>query len=157
MKDNHNKAVKPNIAKKIALLIFAIISLSSLSGRSSEQKTKSDSQKACIFHVPVKTLPYNQFSELECVVEPGLKKTTTVKIFIRNSRERTFKEFPMQYHKGKYFFKIIPEMVQARRLYYFIVAEFSDFSIIAYPSDKPHKKPIRVKLYKKAVKVSKKR
>ena len=37
--------------------------------------------------------------------------------------------------KGVYAFRIIPEMVQSDSFYYFITAEFSNYSILAYPSN----------------------
>lgn len=101
-----------------------------------------------IYHIPPKKLPYNKFSVIECVVESDSLKLKTIKIFIRNSRERIFKEFPMQYKDGKYIFKLIPEMVRAKYLYYFITAEFTNFSIVAFPPDNPQKNPVKVNMVK---------
>lgn len=140
------------INRKVILLLIALAL--PLYCQNEPDSIKSSSAKILvnnkphIYHVPLKKLPYNKFSEIECVVEPGSQKLKTVKIFIRDSRERIFKEFPMKYKNGRYIFKLIPEMVRAKYLYYFITAEFTNFSIVAFPHENPQKNPVKVNIIK---------
>ncbi len=140
------------INKKVIflLIMFTFTLLGQTAPDSSENSSVQikSAKKPRIYHIPPKKLPYNKFSEIECVVESGSQKINTVKIFIRNSKERIFKEFPMQYKDGRYVFKLIPEMVRAKYLYYFITAEFTDFSIVAFPPDRPQKNPVKVNMVK---------
>lgn len=85
------------INRKVILLLIALAL--PLYCQNEPDSIKSSSAKILvnnkphIYHVPLKKLPYNKFSEIECVVEPGSQKLKTVKIFIRDSRERIFKNF----------------------------------------------------------------
>ncbi len=45
---------------------------------------------------------------------------------------------------GVYTFQLIPEMVQSDSFIYFITTEFSDFSLLAFPSKNPKINPIMV-------------
>jgi hypothetical protein len=96
-----------------------------------------------IHHQSPAAINYNQFSKLTCIVEePDGLQIKTVKIFIRNTKKELFSEFNMYNDDGVYTFQIIPEMARADSFYYFITAEFSDFSIQACPENNPEDNPI---------------
>jgi len=114
----------------INILLFSFISFASNSPQ--------------LYHQQVEELAYNQFDQITCVVEPGSLQINSVKIFIRFEESELFNEYSMVNDKGVYAFRIIPEMVRSDSFYYFITAEFSDYSIIAYPADNPKENPIIV-------------
>jgi len=95
-----------------------------------------------IHHQQPAAINYNQFSKLTCVVEPDGLQINTIKIFFRNTRKELFSEFSMYNDNGVYTFQIIPEMARSDSFYYFITAEFSDFSIQACPANNPTENPI---------------
>ncbi|GEM_PF-1590320 len=102
--------------------------------------------KPQIYHNISKFLPRNGFATLNCVVETADLRLKAVKIFLRCDNEQNFKEFPMYYARGTYCLDLIPEMLQGKRLYYFIIAEFNNNIAIAFPHDKPNDNPISVPL-----------
>ncbi len=114
----------------INILLFSFISFASNSPQ--------------LYHQQVEELAYNQFDQITCVVEPGSLQINSVKIFIRFEEGELFNEYTMVNDKGVYAFRIIPEMVRSDSFYYFITAEFSDYSIVAYPADNPKENPIIV-------------
>ena len=114
----------------INILLFSFISFASNSPQ--------------LYHQQVEELAYNQFDQITCVVEPGSLQINSVKIFIRFEEGELFNEHTMVNDKGVYAFRIIPEMVRSDSFYYFITAEFSDYSIVAYPADNPKENPIIV-------------
>jgi len=95
-----------------------------------------------IHHQQPAAINYNQFSKLTCIVEPDGLQIKTVKIFFRNTKKELFSEFNMSNDNGTYTFQIIPEMARSDSFYYFITAEFSDFSIQACPANNPAENPI---------------
>lgn len=97
-----------------------------------------------LYHQQVNELAYNQFNQITCVVEAGSLQINSVKIFIRFEEGELFNEHTMVNNKGVYAFRIIPEMVRSDSFYYFITAEFSDYSIVAFPADNPEENPIVV-------------
>ncbi len=97
-----------------------------------------------LYHQQVEKLAYNQFDQITCVVEAGSLQINSVKIFIRFEEGDLFNEYSMVNDKGVYAFRIIPEMARSDSFYYFITAEFSDYSIVAYPADNPKENPIVV-------------
>jgi hypothetical protein len=97
---------------------------------------------AQIYHQQPELIPYSQYSKLTCLVEPGDLKVNTVKIFVRNTPKELFSEFGMYNDNGVYTFQVIPEMARSDSFYYFITAEFSDFSIVAYPATNPEDNPV---------------
>jgi len=97
-----------------------------------------------LYHQQVEELAYNQFDQITCVVEAGSLQINSVKIFIRFEEGELFNEYSMVNDKGVYAFRIIPEMVRSDSFYYFITAEFSDYSIVAFPADNPEENPIIV-------------
>ncbi|MBU4445434.1 hypothetical protein KJ656_10180 [bacterium] len=97
-----------------------------------------------LYHQQVEELAYNQFDRITCFVEPGSLQINSVKIFIRFEEGELFNEYTMVNDKGVYTFRIIPEMVRSDSFYYFITAEFSDYSIFAYPADNPEENLIVV-------------
>ena len=141
--------LKYNKFSFICVIFLTVFSLDTLS---QDSLSSAPIQNPKIHHILPKYLPYNSFSKIECVVETADKSLNRINIFIHNSRERNFKEFPMYLSEGKYIFDLIPEMVRANYLYYFFVAEFSDYSIVAYPEKNPDKNPIRIRLKKRAKK-----
>lgn len=102
--------------------------------------------KPQIYHNIPKFLPLNGFATLTCVVETSDLRLKSVKIFLRCNTEQNFKEFPMYYARGTYCLDLIPEMLQGKRLYYFIIAEFDHNIAVAFPPDKPNDNPVSVPL-----------
>jgi len=99
-----------------------------------------------IYHIPPKILIQNKPRELTCVVESGNCNLKAVKIFLRTDPAALYKEFAMQYRDGLWSLPLIPEMLQGDSLYYFMVAEFSDFAAVAFPTEKPSEKPVKIPL-----------
>ncbi|MDD5540079.1 MAG: hypothetical protein PHG61_05240 [Candidatus Marinimicrobia bacterium] len=99
-----------------------------------------------IYHIPSESLNQNNPAEITCVVAPGDCRLKAVKIFVRNDPAALYKEFAMLYRDGIWYLPLIPEMMRGNNLYYFITAEFDDFTGIAFPVDKPAEKPLKVRL-----------
>ncbi|HRU92431.1 MAG TPA: hypothetical protein P5268_05295 [Candidatus Marinimicrobia bacterium] len=99
-----------------------------------------------IYHIPPKTLNQNSPGEITCVVTPGDRQLKWVKIFLRDDSSEFYKEFTMQCREGIWYLPLIPEMISGDYLDYFIIVEFEDFSTLAFPSEQPAEKPIRVKI-----------
>jgi len=97
-----------------------------------------------IYHQVPEKLYYDQFDWLRCVVDPGNYHLLKVSIFIKDKSKNFFTEYRMPNDNGVYTFQLIPEMVQADSFIYFITAEFSDFSLLAFPMENPKTNPIVV-------------
>jgi len=97
-----------------------------------------------IFHQVPDQLYYEQFGWLHCVVDPGSYHLLKVSIFIKDKSENFYTEYSMPNDNGVYTFQLIPEMVQSDSFIYFITTEFSDFSLLAFPSKNPKINPIMV-------------
>ena len=97
-----------------------------------------------IFHQVPDKLYYDQFDWMHCVVDPGNYRLINVNIFIKDNFENLFTEYLMINEDGVYTFQLIPEMVQTDSFIYFITAEFSDFSLLAFPEENPKINPIVV-------------
>ena len=95
-----------------------------------------------IFHRVPEKMYYDQFEWLNCVVDPGDYHLISVSVFIKDKIENFYTEYPMQPDDGIFIFKVIPEMVQADSFIYFISAEFSDFTLVAFPADDPKSNPL---------------
>ncbi|MGC9364636.1 MAG: hypothetical protein ACP5FZ_08725 [Fidelibacterota bacterium] len=108
-----------------------------------------------IFHQIPKTFSYEQFDWLRCVVESGDYHLLNVRFFVREPDKTFFTEYQPINEDGVYTLRIIPEMVRGDSFSYFITAEFSDFSLIAFPAENPEEHPIVVPIVqeKRAVKV----
>ena len=99
-----------------------------------------------IYHIPPKTLIQNNPAEITCVIAPGDSQLKWVKIFLRDDSSELYKEFNMQYRDGIWFLPLIPEMVSGNYWDYFIIAEFEDFTALAFPPERPAEKPIKVQI-----------
>jgi hypothetical protein len=98
-----------------------------------------------ILHRPSGQYYTNQFDRVTCVVDPGEVQIKAVKIHIKeNPKKDLFTEYAMFNDGGVYTFQLIPEMTMADSFVYFITAEFSDFSLLAYPENNPKLHPIAV-------------
>lgn len=108
-----------------------------------------------IFHQVPENFYYDQFDWLRCVVEPGDYHLLNVRFFIREPDKTFFTEYQPINDGGVYTLRIIPEMVQGDSFSYFITAEFSDFSLVAFPAENPEEHPIVVPIVqeKRAAKV----
>jgi len=97
-----------------------------------------------IFHQVPDKFYYDQFDWIHCVVDPGSYHLLKVSIFIKDKSENFYTEYSMPNDNGVYTFQLIPEMVQSDSFIYFITTEFSDFSLLAFPSKNPKINPIMV-------------
>jgi hypothetical protein len=123
--------------RAIGYLVLCIFAFLQLSGAGALPR---------IYHIPPKTLIQNKPVELTCVVEPGDCHLKNVKIFLRTDPAALYKEFTMQYRDGLWVLPLIPEMLRGQSLDYFITAEFSDYVAVAFPSENPSGKPVRVQI-----------
>ncbi len=98
-----------------------------------------------IFHRPSQKYYYNQFDRVTCIVDPGQLRIKAVNIYIKeNPKKKVFTEYAMYNDNGVYTFQIIPEMTEADSFIYFITAEFSNFSLLAFPENEPKVNPLSV-------------
>jgi len=97
-----------------------------------------------LYHNPPATIQQNVITNLTCVIEPANRQVLAVKVFLRNNTEKNYKELRMQYKNGTFIVPVIPEMLNGRYLYYFLVAEFRDFAALAFPAANPETNPIKV-------------
>lgn len=115
-------------------LLFILIGITLLNGQNRPQ----------IFHQIPEKFYYDQFDWLRCVVDPGDYHLVKVSIFIKDQTSDFFTEYPLSNDNGLYVLRLIPEMLQTEYLTYFITAEFSDFSLLAFPPENPKEHPIVV-------------
>ncbi|MDO9547405.1 MAG: hypothetical protein Q7J65_00355, partial [Candidatus Marinimicrobia bacterium] len=97
-----------------------------------------------IFHQTPEKLYYDQFGWIHCVVDPGSYQLIDVSIFIKDDVKNLYTEYPMVNDNGVYTFQLIPEMVLTDSFIYFITAEFSGFSLLAFPEENPKINPVIV-------------
>ncbi|MBU0710359.1 hypothetical protein KJ762_05430 [bacterium] len=97
-----------------------------------------------IYHRVPDKFYYDQFDWIHCVVDPGSYQLIDVGIFIKDDIKNLYTEYPMINDNGVYTFQLIPEMVQTDSFIYFITAEFSGFSLLAYPEENPKTNPVIV-------------
>ncbi len=126
--------------KKIVLILIYI----TLTGNAQTEHPPDSSAAIEIYHHPPQRIAYNQFSQITCAVDVNPAKIESVSIFIKSGPESLYQQFPMNFRKGEYVFKLIPEMTTTDTLCYFFTAEFPDFRGVALPAETPEKNPICV-------------
>ena len=100
-----------------------------------------------VSHRPSQKYYTNQFDRVTCLVDPGSLKIKTVNIYIKEDpRKEVFTEYNMFNDNGVFTFQIIPEMTETDSFIYFITAEFSDFSLLAFPENDPKHHPIAISI-----------
>jgi|GEM_PF-565179 len=121
-----------------------LVALTTLCLRAGTPPDSTASTIPHLYHNPPASIQQNVITNLTCVIEPGNRQVLAVKVFLRNNTEKNFKELRMQYKNGTFVLPVIPEMLNGRYLYYFLVAEFRDFAALAFPADNPETNPLKV-------------
>lgn len=110
--------------------------------------TQVKNRRPQLYHVPPSKIKADSSLVITCIVESDSIEIKSVSLLFKINNDSLFKEFTLKPNQNIYSLQIPPDMLEGEYFVYFIVAEFEDGSVLAFPPDNPNINPIKIPIQK---------